>query len=227
MVSLGGSKLAELQRYDPTAGPLESAGSIWLKPQRLGVALTTEFRVPEHLAIPFVPLEPTTAFLNMSAHAFTISVHRTARAQLAQEFVSADMLSQSRKLCVEAASKIVMIMKVTSHWDILSVSNNAHTIHFEDISDAQQFNPWTSYTIYLGCVGFANAWLEERDSTLISPLSFLLETLRAFKKTSALATIMLSDIKVEFPSLMGQLDKNLADSLSDVNTTCALVLIPC
>jgi hypothetical protein len=132
LVSLGGSKLAELQRYDPTAGPLESAGSIWLKPQRLGVALTTEFRVPEHLAIPFVPLEPTTAFLNMSAHAFTISVHRTARAQLAQEFVSADMLSQSRKLCIEAASKIVMIMKVTSHWDILSVSNNAHTIHFED-----------------------------------------------------------------------------------------------
>jgi hypothetical protein len=132
LVSLGGSKLAELQRYDPTAGPLESAGSIWLKPQRLGVALTTEFRVPEHLAIPFVPLEPTTAFLNMSAHAFTISVHRTARAQLAQEFVSTDMLSQSRKLCIEAASKIVMIMKVTSHWDILSVSNNAHTIHFED-----------------------------------------------------------------------------------------------
>ena len=132
LVSLGGSKLAELQRYDSTAGPLESAGSIWLKPQRLGVALTTEFRVPEHLAIPFVPLEPTTAFLNMSAHAFTISVHRTARAQLAQEFVSTDMLSQSRKLCIEAASKIVMIMKVTSHWDILSVSNNAHTIHFED-----------------------------------------------------------------------------------------------
>lgn len=132
VVSLGGSKLAELQRYDPTAGPQESAGSIWLKPQRLGVALTTEFRVPEHLAIPFVPLEPTTAFLNMSAHAFTISVHRTARAQLVQDSVSADMLSQSRKLCVEAASKIVMIMKVTSHWDILSVSNNAHTIHFED-----------------------------------------------------------------------------------------------
>jgi hypothetical protein len=79
----------------------------------------------------------------------------------------------------------------------------------------------------LGCVGFANAWLEERDSTLIGPLSFLLETLRAFKKTSALATIMLSDIKVEFPSLMSQLDKNLADSLSDVNTTRALVLITC
>jgi hypothetical protein len=79
----------------------------------------------------------------------------------------------------------------------------------------------------LGCVGFANAWLEERDSTLIGPLSFLLETLRAFRKTSALARIMLSDINVEYPSLLGQLDKNLADSLSDVNKTLALLLITC
>jgi hypothetical protein len=79
----------------------------------------------------------------------------------------------------------------------------------------------------LGCVGFANAWLEERDSTLIGPLSFLLETLRAFRKTSALARIMLSDINVEYPSLLGQLEKNLADSLSDVNTTLALLLITC
>jgi hypothetical protein len=29
---------------------------------------------------------------------------------------------------------------------------------------------------------------------------------------------MLSDINVEFPSLLGQLDKKLAESLSDVNT---------
>jgi hypothetical protein len=67
-------------------------------------------------------------------------------------------------------------------------------------------------------VAFASAWLEERDPTLEAPLSFLLESLRAFKKISILATIMLSDINVEFPSLLGQLDKKLAASLSDVNT---------
>ncbi|KAH8783527.1 fungal-specific transcription factor domain-containing protein [Hyaloscypha sp. PMI_1271] len=211
IVSLCGSKLAELQRYDPTAAPLESAGSIWLQPQRLGGALTTEFRVPEHLSVPFTPLDPITAFLNMSAFGCTISVHRAARAQLGQDSVSEVILTQSRKLCVEAASKIVMIMKVTSHWNILS------------------FNPWTSYTLYLACVGFANAWLEERDPALEAPLSFLLESLRAFKKTSALATIMLSDINIEFPSLLGQLDKQLAESLSDdflaFSGTCAPVQI--
>ena len=125
IVSLCGSKLAELQRYDPTAAPLDSAGSIWFTPQRLGGALTTEFRVPEHLSVPRAPLDPSTAFLNMSAFACTISVHRAARAQLGQDSVSEAILSQSRKRCVEAASKIVMIMKVTSHWDILSVSNEA------------------------------------------------------------------------------------------------------
>jgi hypothetical protein len=88
----------------------------------------------------------------------------------------------------------------------------------EGLSDHKQFNPWTAYTLYLACVAFANAWLEERDPTLEAPLSFLLESLRAFKKISILATIMLSDINVEFPSLLGQLDKNLAESLSDVNT---------
>ncbi len=30
IISLCGSKLAELQRYDPTATPVDSAGSIWL-----------------------------------------------------------------------------------------------------------------------------------------------------------------------------------------------------
>jgi hypothetical protein len=223
IVSLCGSKLAELQRYDPTAAPLESAGSIWLQPQRLGGALTTEFRVPEHLSIPFAPLDPTTAFLNMSAFGCTISVHRAARAQLGQDSVSEVILTQSRKRCVEAASKIVMIMKVTSHWDILSVSNKAQTTPSQGQPNSQQFNPWTSYTLYLACVGFANAWLEERDPALEAPLSFLLESLRAFKKTSALATMMLSDINIEFPSLLGQLDKQLAESLSDVSTFCPIV----
>jgi hypothetical protein len=125
IISLCGSKLAELQRYDPNAAPIDSAETIWLKPQRLGGALTTEFRVPEHLSVPFAHLDPTTAYLNMSAFACTISVHRAARAQLGQDSVSEVALSQSRKRCVEAASKIVMIMKVTSHWDILSVSNKA------------------------------------------------------------------------------------------------------
>ncbi len=123
LVSLCGSKLAELQRYDPSEAPVQSAESIWLKPQRLGGALTTEFLVPEHLSIPFVLMDPTTAFLNMSAFAGTISVHRAARAQLDQDAISETMLFQSRKQCLDAASKIVMVMKVTSHWDVCSVSS--------------------------------------------------------------------------------------------------------
>jgi hypothetical protein len=76
-------------------------------------------------------------------------------------------------------------------------------------SDSQQFNPWTSYTLYLACVAYAGAWLEDRDPALEAPLSFLLGGLRAFKKTSALATIMLSDINVESPASSDNLTKDL------------------
>jgi hypothetical protein len=130
LVSLCGSKLAEIQRYDPAVTPAQAADSIWLKPQKFGDALTTEFVVPEHLSIPVVqPLDASTAFLNMSAFSGTISVHRAVRARLGEDAVSEAMLSQSRKLCVEAASKIVTIMKVTSHWDICSVCSIPSTAH--------------------------------------------------------------------------------------------------
>ena len=133
MISLCQSKLAELQRYDPTATPVQSVESIWLKPQRLGDALMTEFVVPEHLSVPISPLDPTTAFLNMTTSAFTISIHRAARVQLDQDAVSEVMLCQSNARCIEAASKIVTIMKVTSHWDVCAVSDQSvpHLCRYE------------------------------------------------------------------------------------------------
>lgn len=129
LVSLCGFKLAEIQRYDPAVTPIQAADNIWLKPQKFGDALTTEFVVPEHLSIPVVQLDPSTAFLNMSAFSGTISVHRAVRARLGEDNVSEATLTQSRKLCIEAASKIVTIMKVTSHWDICSVCSKLSTTH--------------------------------------------------------------------------------------------------
>ena len=78
-----------------------------------------------------------------------------------------------------------------------------------------QFNPWTAYVLYLAAAAFASSWLAEQNPSHEASLVFLLESLKAFKKTSALATIMLSDINIEFPSLLGRLDKTIADSMSE------------
>lgn len=129
ILSLSGAKLAELQRYDPNASPIQSTEkSVWLKPQRLGGAFATEFLVPEHLSIPSAQLDPNTAILNMGAHALTIAVHRAAQAQVGQEYVPGDMLSTSMKLCLGAASHVMTVMKATSHWDVSSVSGTSYRL---------------------------------------------------------------------------------------------------
>jgi hypothetical protein len=71
-------------------------------------------------------------------------------------------------------------------------------------------------------VVYAESWLAEQDPAHEASLNFLLESLRTFKKTSALATIMLSDINIEFPSLLDRLDQKFADSLTDVSSLLCL-----
>jgi len=79
------------------------------------------FRVPQHLLIPNSKLDASSVFLNMGAAASTICVHRFAKFQAGGDAVDAEVMQQSRIKCLEAASTILQLMKMTSHWDLNSV----------------------------------------------------------------------------------------------------------
>jgi hypothetical protein len=122
IVSLSASSLQDLLRFDPDTNSADSIGSIWFKSSRLSNALATMFRVPQHLSIPTAKLDPTIVFLNMGAAASTICVHRFAKFQAGGDVVAGEVMQQSKIKCLEAASTILQLMKMTSHWDLNSVS---------------------------------------------------------------------------------------------------------
>ncbi len=121
--SLCGNKLSELQRFDPSVTPSVPTGNAWLKPQRLNDPLTTVFCVPQHLASRPSQLNPTSVFLDVFAAAATICVHRAALFQVRDDPVSAEMISQSNKQCLEVAFGVFRLMEMTCHWDLRVVSS--------------------------------------------------------------------------------------------------------
>jgi hypothetical protein len=124
LVALCASKLGDIQRFDPNASSNHSAGSAWVKSQRVYSPLTEEFYVPQHLVPPLAKLDANTMFLNVSAFSGTISVYRAAKDQIGKDPISTETKQQSLKACLEAASNIVRLMEMCSDWDIRSVSCN-------------------------------------------------------------------------------------------------------
>ena len=108
----------------PNASSNHSAGSAWVKSQRVYSPLTEEFYVPQHLVPPLAKLDANTMFLNVSASSGTISVYRAAKDQIGKDPISTETKQQSLKTCLEAASNIVRLMEMCSDWDIRSVSCN-------------------------------------------------------------------------------------------------------
>jgi hypothetical protein len=125
LVALCASKLGDIQRFDPNASSNHSAGSAWVKSQRVYSPLTEEFYVPQHLVPPLAKLDANTMFLNVSAFSGTISVYRAAKDQIGKDPISTETKQQSLKACLEAASNIVRLMEMCSDWDIRSVSCNS------------------------------------------------------------------------------------------------------
>lgn len=120
--SLCGNKLSELQRFDPNVPATQPPGNAWLKSQRLNDPLTTMFCVPKYLTSRPSHLNPSSVFLDVFAAAMTICVHRAAQSQVREDPVSAEMIAQSRKQCLEVAFSIFKLMEMTCHWDFRFVS---------------------------------------------------------------------------------------------------------
>lgn len=114
--------MSELQRFDPNVPATQPLGNAWLKPQRLNDPLTTIFCVPQYLTSRPSQLSPASVFLDIFAAATTICVHRSAQSQVREDPVSAEIISQSRKQCLEVAFNVFRLMEMTCHWDLRVVS---------------------------------------------------------------------------------------------------------
>ncbi|KAL2064068.1 hypothetical protein VTL71DRAFT_4562 [Oculimacula yallundae] len=196
--SLCGNKLSELERYDPQAPITQPLGDAWMKPQRLNDPLTTMFRVPQYLTSRPSQLSPSSVFLDIFAAATTICVHRVARSQVKEDPVSAEMISQSRKQCLEVAFNIFRLMEMTCHWDL------------------RVFYLGFPFCLYNAVTVFADFWLEQQIDLYERPLRFLLKCIDSFKNMP-LAAILAADIEGEFPGLVDRLNNSHVEDASSDN----------
>ncbi|KAL5322453.1 hypothetical protein ACEPPN_010426 [Leptodophora sp. 'Broadleaf-Isolate-01'] len=195
--SLCGNKLSELQRFDPNVPATQPLGNAWLKPQRLNDPLTTIFCVPQYLTSRPSQLSPASVFLDIFAAATTICVHRSAQSQVREDPVSAEIISQSRKQCLEVAFNVFRLMEMTCHWDL------------------RVFYLGFPFCLYNAVTVFASFWLEQQVELYERPLRFLLKCIESFKNMP-LATILTADVEAEFPGLIDRLNSCLVqDGTSD------------
>jgi len=196
--SLCGNKLSELQRFDPNVPATQPLGNAWLKPQRLNDPLTTIFCVPQYLTSRPSQLNPASVFLNIFAAATTICVHRAAQSQVREDPVSAEMIAQSRKQCLEVSMSIFRLMEMTCHWDL------------------RVFYLCFPFCLYNAVTVFASFWLEQQIDLYERPLRFLIKCIDSFKNMP-LATILLADVEAEFPGLIDRLNSSVGQDGSSDN----------
>jgi hypothetical protein len=116
------TRIQDLTRLDASTAPSDWTGNMWAKCSKIESLLSAIFHVPQHLSIPPAKLDPSNVFLSMGQAATIITVHRVAKFQAGKCPLSAESLEQSRIRCLEAATTIVRMMKLTSHWDLHIVS---------------------------------------------------------------------------------------------------------
>ncbi|KAK0118715.1 hypothetical protein ONS95_007601 [Cadophora gregata] len=200
--SLCGNKLSELQRFDPNVPATQPLRNAWLKPQRLNDPLTTIFCVPQYLTSRPTQLTPASVFLDIFAAATTICVHRAAQSQVREDPVSAEMIAQSRKQCLEVSFSIFRLMEMTCHWDL------------------RVFYLCFPFCLYNAVTVFASFWLEQEVELYERPLRFLIKCIDSFKNMP-LATILLADVEAEFPGLIDRLNSSAGQHGSSDNTEFA------
>jgi len=217
--SLCGNKLSELQRFDPNVPATQPLGNAWLKPQRLNDPLTTIFCVPQYLTSRPSQLNPASVFLNIFAAATTICVHRAAQSQVREDPVSAEMIAQSRKQCLEVSMSIFRLMEMTCHWDLRVVSYLQITCPWKSTStDLEKFYLCFPFCLYNAVTVFASFWLEQQIDLYERPLRFLIKCIDSFKNMP-LATILLADVEAEFPGLIDRLNSSVGQDVRSLGVT--------
>lgn len=100
---------------------------------------------------------------------------------------------------MEAAAKIVALMKITSHWDI------------------HMFHPSTAFCLYVAALVYGKAWERNPEGGYKESLRFLIDSLHSFKKSTRLSVNLFEDIEMECPGMLARLDGGNDDSLELVS----------
>lgn len=122
LLSRGVSRLQDLDRYDMGTNMEESANNVHRRADMLHSALTTAYRVPEHLDFETSLSRPDLAYLHIATSSATIIFHLASQARNQIDMPSVWLLSN--KQCLEAAVNITRVMEMTRFWDPRAVSIN-------------------------------------------------------------------------------------------------------
>ena len=122
-----GRNLTHLHRPEPNDNEEDLNGEFWQRHRRLESILSNiALALPDRLRIPAGLPDPNVIFMNMMLHTSVICLHQAAIFKADRNRLSPSIINESRSRCLAGAAEITRIMKMMSHIDLSTVSENSH-----------------------------------------------------------------------------------------------------
>ncbi|RFU33710.1 hypothetical protein B7463_g2632, partial [Scytalidium lignicola] len=184
--SLSTQKLKELRQLDPATLDNLLAPSDWVKRDDLTKTLTAVYSVPHHLVLNKHNMDANLYYFNALVHCATIRVHRMAQkiARTRSSPIVTEFLQESNAQCLTAASAIYDLTKLVSQAKII------------------KHHPVASFCVYSAIITFADSFIVRRDSKFSTPITFLLEFLKALARETRVSQSLIQDLEAAYPSLI-------------------------
>jgi hypothetical protein len=126
MAALFGRNLHHLHRPAPDDDENNLDGAFWRRHRTLeGILSHIALTLPDHLRLPGGLPDPNVIFMNMAIHTSAICLHQAAIFKADRHRLPPNVSSESRVRCVTAAAETARIMRMISHLDLVTVSNDS------------------------------------------------------------------------------------------------------
>ncbi|KAJ5168279.1 uncharacterized protein N7482_003873 [Penicillium canariense] len=181
LANLFGRNLVHIHRPQPHDNDHDLNGEFWKRHRSHdNILLHIALSLPEHLRLPSGMDDVNVIFANMSIHTSTICLHQAAIFKAEKNKMPNQIILESKRRCLVAASQISSIMKMVSHIDLSSL------------------NPFMSFCLYISARVFVQ-YLKSRpdDSTVYSSLQFVVSALNAMKSKNPLTESFLVQLDVD------------------------------
>jgi hypothetical protein len=123
MACLFGRNLLHLHRPDAQDNDHDLNGEFWKRHRSLdNILLNISLSLPHQLRLPAGIYDSNIIFVNMNIHASTICLHQAAIFKADKNLMSPQISGDSKRRCIIAADQITNIMKLVSHVDLSTVS---------------------------------------------------------------------------------------------------------
>jgi hypothetical protein len=118
-----GRNLTHLHRPEPNDNEEDLNGAFWQRHRQLENILSNiALALPDHLRIPAGLPDPNVIFMNMLLHTSVICLHQAAIFKADRNRLEQSIINESRSRCIAGAAEITRIMKMMSHIDLSTVS---------------------------------------------------------------------------------------------------------